>query len=116
MAAKRLIEETSGNMKDKLAARINTGKTTPAAIDPMANAYANATGLEKIENLVATFCHRKSTKTSSPYRECGSLAIWRVRPCPGPLALGRVRPCPGASAVLSRPARPRASAALSRLP
>ncbi|WZZ51280.1 hypothetical protein YC2023_051387 [Brassica napus] len=34
-------------------------KTTPAATAPMANVYANATVLEKIENLAATFRHRK---------------------------------------------------------
>ncbi|KAF2595955.1 hypothetical protein F2Q68_00010867 [Brassica cretica] len=33
----------------------------------MANAYANAVVFNKIENLVATFCHRKSTKTSSRF-------------------------------------------------
>ncbi|KAF3590007.1 hypothetical protein F2Q69_00031604 [Brassica cretica] len=31
-----------GNMKDKIAVRNNTGKTTPATTAPMANAYANA--------------------------------------------------------------------------
>ncbi|WZY89539.1 hypothetical protein YC2023_046274 [Brassica napus] len=44
-----------GYMKDKLA----------ALTAPMANAYANAVVFNKIENLVATFRHRKSTKTSS---------------------------------------------------
>ncbi|KAF3586472.1 hypothetical protein F2Q69_00027799 [Brassica cretica] len=39
-------------------------KTAPAATAPMANAYANATVLEKIENLVATFRHRMSNETS----------------------------------------------------
>ena len=42
-------------MKDKLA----------ALTAPMANAYANAVVFNKIENLVATFRHKKSTKTSS---------------------------------------------------
>ncbi|KAL0730460.1 hypothetical protein Bca4012_026553 [Brassica carinata] len=73
MAPKRLIEAISKNMKDKLAAHINTGKTTPAVTAPMANAYANAAVLEKIKNLLATLRHRKSTKTSSPYGEwCSS--------------------------------------------
>ncbi|KAF3501555.1 hypothetical protein F2Q69_00041072 [Brassica cretica] len=45
--------------------RNNAGKTTPAATAPMANAYANATVLEKIENLAATFRHRKCNETSS---------------------------------------------------
>ncbi|KAF3560006.1 hypothetical protein F2Q69_00015233 [Brassica cretica] len=49
----------SGNTKDKIVVRNNAGKTTPAATAPMANVYANATVLEKIENLAATFRHRK---------------------------------------------------------
>ena len=57
MATKRLIETMSGYMKDKLA----------ALTAPMANAYANAVVFNKIENLVATFRHRKSTKTSSRF-------------------------------------------------
>ncbi|KAF3585192.1 hypothetical protein F2Q69_00030347 [Brassica cretica] len=44
----------SGTMKDKFA----------ALTAPMANAYANAVVVNKIENLVATFCHEKSTETS----------------------------------------------------
>ncbi|KAH0929033.1 hypothetical protein HID58_014760 [Brassica napus] len=40
---------------------------TSAATAPMANAYANATDLEKIENLAATFCHRKCNETSSRF-------------------------------------------------
>ncbi|KAL0678268.1 hypothetical protein Bca4012_006249 [Brassica carinata] len=64
MAKKRLIETISGNTKDEIAVRNNAGKTTPAATAPMANAYANATVLEKIENLVATFSYRKSRETS----------------------------------------------------
>ncbi|KAG5375562.1 hypothetical protein IGI04_040158 [Brassica rapa subsp. trilocularis] len=47
----------SGYMKDKLG----------ALTAPMANAYANAVVFNKIENLVATFRHRKSTKTSSRF-------------------------------------------------
>ncbi|KAF3572709.1 hypothetical protein F2Q69_00058522 [Brassica cretica] len=47
--------------------RNNAGKTTPAAAAPMANAYANATVLEKIENLSATFRHRKCNETSSRF-------------------------------------------------
>ncbi|KAF2581101.1 hypothetical protein F2Q68_00004992 [Brassica cretica] len=57
----------SGNMKDKIAVRNNAGKTTPAAISPMANAYVNATVLQKIENLAATFQHRKCNETSSRF-------------------------------------------------
>ncbi|WZY72280.1 hypothetical protein YC2023_004520 [Brassica napus] len=57
MATKRLIETMFGYMKDKLA----------ALTAPMANAYANAVVFNKIENLVATFRHRKSTKTSSRF-------------------------------------------------
>ncbi|KAH0871985.1 hypothetical protein HID58_069347 [Brassica napus] len=37
------------------------------ATAPMANAYANATVLEKIENLAATFRHRKCNETSSRF-------------------------------------------------
>ncbi|KAF2544515.1 hypothetical protein F2Q68_00031827 [Brassica cretica] len=44
-----------GNKKDKIVVRNNAGKTTPAATAPMANSYANATALDKIENLAATF-------------------------------------------------------------
>ncbi|KAL0713771.1 hypothetical protein Bca4012_020749 [Brassica carinata] len=61
----------SRNMKDKLASRINDGKTNSAVTAPMANAYANAAMLEKIVNLVAAFRHRKSTKTSSPCDDLG---------------------------------------------
>ncbi|KAL0676832.1 hypothetical protein Bca4012_004813 [Brassica carinata] len=57
----------SGNTKDKIAVRNNAGKTAPAATAPMANAYANATVLEKIENLAATFRHRKCNETSSRF-------------------------------------------------
>ncbi|KAF3560579.1 hypothetical protein DY000_02015114 [Brassica cretica] len=56
-----------GNTKDKIAFRKNAGKTTPAATAPMANAYANATVLEKIENLAATFRHRKCNEKSSRF-------------------------------------------------
>ena len=42
-------------------------KTTPAATAPMANAYANATVLEKIENPAANFRHRKCNETSSRF-------------------------------------------------
>ena len=45
----------SGYMKDKLAAHKQTAITTPAATAPMANAYANAAVLKKIENLVVIF-------------------------------------------------------------
>ncbi|KAF3537204.1 hypothetical protein F2Q69_00021451 [Brassica cretica] len=57
----------SRNTKDKIAVRNNAGKTTPAATAPMANAYVNATILEKIENLAATFRHRKCNETSSRF-------------------------------------------------
>ncbi|KAF3493808.1 hypothetical protein DY000_02053203 [Brassica cretica] len=67
IAAKRLIKTMSGNTKGKIAVRNNAGKTTPAAIGPMANAYANATVLEKIENIAAVFRHRKCNETSSRF-------------------------------------------------
>ena len=54
-------------MKNKLAARKHTGKTTPAATAPMANAYANAAELEKTKNLVANFRQWKSTKLRSQF-------------------------------------------------
>ncbi|KAF2567829.1 hypothetical protein F2Q68_00025298 [Brassica cretica] len=57
----------SGNTKDKIAVRNNAGKTTPAATAPMANAYANATVLEKIENLAVTFRNMKCNETSSQF-------------------------------------------------
>ncbi|KAF2541900.1 hypothetical protein F2Q68_00032239 [Brassica cretica] len=57
----------SGNTKDKITVRNNAGKTTPAATAPMANAYANTTVLEKIENLAATFRHRKCNETNSRF-------------------------------------------------
>ncbi|KAF2611843.1 hypothetical protein F2Q70_00012013 [Brassica cretica] len=57
----------SGNTKEKIVVRNNAGKKTPAATAPMANAYANATVLEKIENLAANFRHRKCNETSSRF-------------------------------------------------
>ncbi|KAF3575264.1 hypothetical protein F2Q69_00058544 [Brassica cretica] len=57
----------SGNTKEKIAVWNNARKKTPAATVPMANAYANATVLEKIENLAVTFCHRKCNETSSRF-------------------------------------------------
>ncbi|KAF3558935.1 hypothetical protein F2Q69_00015193 [Brassica cretica] len=57
----------SGNTKGKIAVRNNAGKKTPAATAPMANTYANATVLEKIENLAAIFRHRKCNETSSRF-------------------------------------------------
>lgn len=57
----------SWNMKDKLADRKQTGKTTPAAIAPIGNAHADAALLEKIENLVTNFRHRYSTKERSRF-------------------------------------------------
>ncbi|KAL0713450.1 hypothetical protein Bca4012_020428 [Brassica carinata] len=56
-----------GNMKDEVAGRINVSKTISAVTAPLANAWANAAGLEKIKNLVAAFRHRKSTQTSSQF-------------------------------------------------
>ncbi|KAF2564994.1 hypothetical protein F2Q70_00015048 [Brassica cretica] len=53
------LDPRKGNTKEKIAVRNNAGKKTPAATVPMANAYANATVLEKIENVAATFRHRK---------------------------------------------------------
>ncbi|KAF3486706.1 hypothetical protein F2Q69_00053454 [Brassica cretica] len=53
----------SGNTKEKVAVRNNAGKKTPAATAPM----ANATILEKIENLAPTFHHRKCNETSSRF-------------------------------------------------
>ncbi|KAF3572223.1 hypothetical protein F2Q69_00059047 [Brassica cretica] len=57
----------SGNTKDKIQVRNNAGKKTPAATAPLANAYANATVLEKIKSIAATFRHRKCNETSSPF-------------------------------------------------
>ncbi|KAF3509067.1 hypothetical protein F2Q69_00020396 [Brassica cretica] len=57
----------SGNTKEKIAVRNNAGKKTPATTAPMDNAYANATVIEKIENLAATFSHRKCNETSSRF-------------------------------------------------
>ena len=57
----------SENTKDKIAVCNNAGKTAPAATAPMANAYANDTVLEKIENLAATFRHKKCNETSSRF-------------------------------------------------
>ena len=55
MATKSLIETMSRNMKDKFA----------ALTDHMTNAHANAVVINKIENLIATSRHEKSTETSS---------------------------------------------------
>ncbi|KAF2539042.1 hypothetical protein F2Q68_00021245 [Brassica cretica] len=58
----------SGNTKEKITVCNNAGKTTPAATAPMANAYANAiVPKKKIENLAATFRHRKGYETSSRF-------------------------------------------------
>ncbi|KAF3599232.1 hypothetical protein F2Q69_00034314 [Brassica cretica] len=57
----------SGNTKEKIIVRNNAGKTTPTATAPMANTYANATVVEKIKNLDATFRHRKCNETSSRF-------------------------------------------------
>ncbi|KAF2569721.1 hypothetical protein F2Q70_00025820 [Brassica cretica] len=60
----------SGNTKEKIAVRNNAGKKTLAATAPMANAYATATVLEKIENLAATFRH-KNELAISPFKHKG---------------------------------------------
>ncbi|KAF2564177.1 hypothetical protein F2Q70_00017451 [Brassica cretica] len=57
----------SGNTKEKIAVRNIAGKKAPAATALMANAYANATVFEKIENLAATFRHLKCSETSSRF-------------------------------------------------
>ncbi|KAF2535685.1 hypothetical protein F2Q68_00021969 [Brassica cretica] len=57
----------SGNTKEKIAVRNNAGKKTLAATPPMANAYTNATVLEKIENLTATFRYRTCNETISRF-------------------------------------------------
>ena len=53
--------------KDKIAVQNNAGKTTTAATVPMANPYENPVVLEKIENLAATFRHKKCYETSSRF-------------------------------------------------
>ncbi|WZZ88679.1 hypothetical protein YC2023_117258 [Brassica napus] len=62
----------SGNTKDKIAVCNNTGKTNPAATAPMANAYANATVLEKIENFAATFRHMKLVAEKKKHSKSGT--------------------------------------------
>ncbi|KAF3604078.1 hypothetical protein F2Q69_00034622 [Brassica cretica] len=62
----------SGYMKDKLA----------ALTVPMANAYGNAVVFNKIENLVVTFCHRKSTKTSSRFLPLNTKGNNKIYPTP----------------------------------
>ena len=57
----------SQNTKDKIAVRNNAGKTTPAATASMANAYANTTVFDKIENLAVTFRHKKCNERSSRF-------------------------------------------------
>ncbi|KAF3499435.1 hypothetical protein F2Q69_00042643 [Brassica cretica] len=57
----------SGNTKEKIAVRNNAGKKTLAATALIANAYANATVLEKIENLAATFRLKKCNETGSRF-------------------------------------------------
>ncbi|KAF3523929.1 hypothetical protein F2Q69_00047909 [Brassica cretica] len=68
----------SGNTKEKIAVHNNAGKKTPAATAPMANAYANATVLGKIENLAATFRHRKCNETN----ENSQIGVAPVDRCP----------------------------------
>ncbi|KAF3570176.1 hypothetical protein F2Q69_00059642 [Brassica cretica] len=72
MATKRLIKTMSGYMKDKLA----------ALTAPMAKAYANAVVFNEIENLVATFCHRKSTKTRSRFLPVNTKGNNKIYPTP----------------------------------
>ncbi|KAF2558996.1 hypothetical protein F2Q68_00017276 [Brassica cretica] len=57
----------SGSTKEKIVVCNNAGKKTPAATAPTANAYANATVLEKIKNLALTFRHQKCNETSSRF-------------------------------------------------
>ncbi|KAF2606621.1 hypothetical protein F2Q68_00044354 [Brassica cretica] len=61
----------SGNTKDKFAVRNNAGNTTPTVTAPMANAYANATVLEKIEILARDFSPQEvlKDKSTGPPRE-----------------------------------------------
>ncbi|KAL0649863.1 hypothetical protein Bca4012_092554 [Brassica carinata] len=72
MATKRLIKTMSGYMKDKLA----------ALTAPMAKAYENAVVFNEIENLVATFCHRKSTKTRSRFLPVNTKGNNKIYPTP----------------------------------
>ncbi|KAF3496600.1 hypothetical protein DY000_02052438 [Brassica cretica] len=69
----------SGYMKDKLA----------ALIAPMANAYGNAVVFNKIKNLVVTFRHRKSTKTSSRFLPVNTKGKNKIYPTPIVLRLPR---------------------------
>ncbi|KAF3560487.1 hypothetical protein F2Q69_00012889 [Brassica cretica] len=57
----------SGNSKDKIAVCNNAGKTTPAATAPVANAYANATVLEKIETLPRLFSTGSAMKRARDF-------------------------------------------------
>ncbi|KAF2556805.1 hypothetical protein F2Q68_00013092 [Brassica cretica] len=77
----------SGNTKDKIAVHNNAGKTIPTATAPMANAYANATVLEKIENHAAAFRHRKCNETSSRFlfqNIKGNIKFYQTPPQKGP--------------------------------
>ncbi|KAG5384608.1 hypothetical protein IGI04_036078 [Brassica rapa subsp. trilocularis] len=95
MATKRLIETMSGYMKDKLA----------ALTAPMANAYANAVVFNKIENLVATFRHRKSTKTSSRFLPVNTKGHDKSYQNPVKLVLPKTAEKPLARSLRSDPAR-----------
>ncbi|KAF2600283.1 hypothetical protein F2Q68_00010398 [Brassica cretica] len=57
----------SGNTKEKIAVRNNAGKKSPAATAPMANAYANAVVLEKIENLLRLFVTGSAIKRARDF-------------------------------------------------
>ncbi|WZZ27225.1 hypothetical protein YC2023_010626 [Brassica napus] len=59
-------------MKDKLA----------ALTAPMANSYGNPVVFNKIENLVATFCHRRSTKMSSRFLPLNTKGNNKIYPTP----------------------------------
>lgn len=59
------MKDKTCNLRWHFQERQNTGNSTPATTTPMANANANATELDEIENLVAIFHHKKSTKTRS---------------------------------------------------
>ncbi|KAF3560615.1 hypothetical protein DY000_02016001 [Brassica cretica] len=85
----------SRNTEKKIAVCNNAGKTTPAATAPMANAYANATILEKIKNLAATFRHKKCNKTSSRFLFLnikGNDKSYQTPPQKGPPLRSRLNP------------------------
>ncbi|KAL0791533.1 hypothetical protein Bca101_007779 [Brassica carinata] len=81
----------SGYMKDKVAARKNVGKTTPAATTPIANAHANAVDLKpdptpnndrtafRFVSIVLSVEILRRKQVSSTNRDCPhQLAVWRA--------------------------------------